>query len=138
MMDIAELKELIAILEGSGMELIEIVDAGKSLRLVMETEAEGDDVSADVHEPSEAPDPVTVIVTAHLAGAFLVQHPLRSARFAPIGDRIRAGEILGLVQVGTIYSPVTAPSAGSVRQVLAEPEMLVGFGTPLFEFAPTS
>lgn len=138
MMDIAELETLIAMLDGAGLASIEIADGRQSLRLVMETGEGAGVVLADSHDPTEFADPNPVVVRAQLPGTFLVRHPLRPAPFAPIGDRIGAGDILGLVQVGPIYSPVTAPVAGTVKHVLAETPSPVQFGAPLFELTPAA
>jgi acetyl-CoA carboxylase biotin carboxyl carrier protein len=73
------------------------------------------------------------LVPATLPGTFLTQHPSSSSPLVPLGGRVRAGDIVGLVQVGSIYAPVIAPVDGSLDRILAAPETLVGFGTPLFE-----
>jgi acetyl-CoA carboxylase biotin carboxyl carrier protein len=70
---------------------------------------------------------------ASAPGIFLRAHPSRSGPFVRPGARVAAGEVLGLLAMGPILLPVTAPEACivlSLTQVRA-----VGYGTPLVEIA---
>jgi acetyl-CoA carboxylase biotin carboxyl carrier protein len=73
--------------------------------------------------------------TAVAPGHFLLAHPARETEFAPPGSTVRQGDTLGLVQVGTVFTSVTAPCDGTVLRRLAEPGALVGYGTPLIAIA---
>ena len=72
---------------------------------------------------------VTAVAVA--PGRFLPAHPARDSVFAPEGALVRQGDVLGLVQVGPVYSAVTAPCAGFVRNLLTQPGALVGYGDPV-------
>jgi acetyl-CoA carboxylase biotin carboxyl carrier protein len=75
------------------------------------------------------------VVRAALAGTFLTAHPLRAEPLAPAGDRVVAGQTLGLIRIGDLLAPVCAPADGVVDALLAEDGALVGFGDPLFALA---
>ena len=128
---IAEIEALLAAMERHGIERIELEDADGSLSLGLPPAAAL--VRAPASEPSDSssgnPAPVA---KATIAGRFLPAHPWRAKPFAEIGQQVAAGEIVGLVQVGCLYVPVTAPANGVVASVMAEPDALVGYGTPLF------
>ena len=67
---------------------------------------------------------------ATIAGRFLPAHPWRAKPFAEIGQRVAAGEIVGLVQVGCLYVPVTAP-ADAVQRWSTDPRSRVPALPPL-------
>lgn len=77
-----------------------------------------------------------IVATAASVGVFLQGHPLRDAPLAPIGARVRAGQALGLLQIGALLLPATASQDGIVAGLLVAQGMLVGYGTPLIELQP--
>ncbi len=81
--------------------------------------------------------PVAVhVVTAPGAGRFLAAHPLHAAPLAAEGTEVAAGQVIALLQVGSLLLPVTAPLAAIVASVCATPGEIVGYGTPLLELHP--
>ncbi len=86
-------------------------------------------------EPVPAAPGRDVTAIAVAPGRFLPAHPARDAAFAPEGTLVRQGDVLGLVQLGPIYSAVTAPCTGIVRALLAQPGALVGYGDPIMVIA---
>ncbi|ANF58172.1 acetyl-CoA carboxylase biotin carboxyl carrier protein [Halotalea alkalilenta] len=72
------------------------------------------------------------IVRADTVGQFLIQHPLRETPLVRQGDRVDAGDLLGLLRIGSLYLPVRAHVAGRVSEPLTPPGGLVGYGAPLF------
>jgi biotin carboxyl carrier protein len=126
---IAEIEALLAAMERHGIERIELEDAEGSLSLALPpTAAAADPVPRPTVQLAETPAPVA---KATIAGRFLPAHPWRAKPFAEIGQPVVTGEIVGIVQVGHLYVPVTAPADGVVDAILAEPGALVGYGSPL-------
>jgi len=79
--------------------------------------------------------PQGLTVRAPSVGVFAA-HPLQVTPLALPGARVRAGEPIGLMQIGALLLPVHAPQNAIVRAVRAAPGTPVGFGTPLFELDP--
>lgn len=77
--------------------------------------------------------PATSTVSADAVGRFLVAHPLMARPFVDVGDRVVAGQTLGLLKLGLIYKPVLADRGGTVRRILARNGAGVDWKTPLFE-----
>jgi acetyl-CoA carboxylase biotin carboxyl carrier protein len=73
------------------------------------------------------------IATASSVGVFLHAHPLRAGPLAAPGTAVHAGQVLGLLQIGALLLPVTAPQDGVVARMQVEHGMAVGYGTPLVE-----
>jgi len=136
-MQIAELKQLVEWLEQADIGSFEIESADCRLRLSLHRG----------NAPLSAPSLVVdcrgdaviddgIIVTAALPGSFVVQHPMSSAPLGRLGEQVQEGDIVGLIEVGSIYTPVAAPANGRLVGMLAVPEALVDFGTPLFQIQP--
>jgi acetyl-CoA carboxylase biotin carboxyl carrier protein len=67
---------------------------------------------------------------------FLHCHPLAATPLARIGERVGAGQTVGLLQIGPLLLPVTAPQAGIVDSIHAADGLPVGYGAPLVELHP--
>jgi len=85
-----------------------------------------------------APDAPPVTASAGSVGVFLHRHPLHETPLAPIGETVRAGQPLGLLQIGALLLPVPAPQDGVVTALPVAHSTLVGYGTPLVELQPGS
>jgi acetyl-CoA carboxylase biotin carboxyl carrier protein len=132
-MELAELRQIIAWAEAAGLRSLEISAPGRSLRLSLgSTEPAALAVTGreDTGGPAEA---AATVIAAHVTGTFLAAHPMRSAPFVRPGDAVRAGDVLGLLKIGQIYAPVTAPQDGIVLRVLVETGTLADYGMPLLE-----
>ena len=81
-------------------------------------------------EPAPAA-PAGSAATAGSVGVFLHRHPMHHAALAEAGDTVRAGQVVGLLQIGALLLPVTAPFAGVVANVLVAHGATVGYGARL-------
>jgi biotin carboxyl carrier protein len=129
-MEIAELEQIARWLEEAGLGLIEITGPHGSVRITMEGQGAIVDRSG---VPAPSADPADLLVTAASPGTFCDQHPTRTAPLAPEASAVRAGDIIGLVEVGGIYAPVAAPADGILARRLVAPGTLISYGTPLFD-----
>ena len=77
--------------------------------------------------------PSRLTVAACSVGVFLHGHPLQTTPLARPGARVRAGQPLGLLQIGALLLPVTAPKDAMVIDALVAHGETVGFATPLVE-----
>jgi acetyl-CoA carboxylase biotin carboxyl carrier protein len=124
--------QLCAWLADTDISLLELTGPARTLRLLH------DDTRVTV-ETVDGPEGLcqpALIVRAQAPGRFLQQHPLRDRAIAAIGEDVAADAPLGLLQIGPLLLPVSAPSTGTVTDVLAEHGAIVGYGTPLFELQP--
>ena len=91
--------------------------------------------SADA--PVAASLPATLPVTARLVGFF---HPGQGPEGEPlvkVGDRVRQGQTLATIESLRQITAVTAPSAGIVREIVAEARQPVQYGDVLIILEPT-
>jgi acetyl-CoA carboxylase biotin carboxyl carrier protein len=136
--DIAQLGEWLA---ATDIAVLELHGPSGSLRL----ERRGDTVEAHTEMLSSyrgwdaATDgPPEHTVAADTPGIFLHHHPLHSASLVKPGASVIAGQVLALLQIGSVLLAVRAPRAGRVEGYWVEHGAPVGYGTPLIELSETT
>lgn len=130
-MHVDAVKQLSAWLEATDIDMLELEGPGERLRLCRN----GSKFEPVPDGANEATGPRTV-VAASSVGVFQLEHPARGEALASRGTRVRAGQVLGLLQIGALLLPVAAPHDGTVAAVLIEPGTAVSYGTPLVELQP--
>ncbi|CBJ40594.1 conserved hypothethical protein (plasmid) [Ralstonia solanacearum CMR15] len=73
----------------------------------------------------------TEVVRAGSVGVFRHQHPQQTAPLAAVGASVRASQPLGLLQIGPLLLPVTAPCDAMVQDMPVPDGTVVGWGTSL-------
>jgi acetyl-CoA carboxylase biotin carboxyl carrier protein len=134
-----QLREIAGWMAASGLELLVLRTPDEVIRLGrggVPLEAG----QAPVPRPASArPRGVeTLAVRSASVGVFLLRHPARAQPLAEVGQRVTAGEALGLLRIGPLLLPVAAPTDGRVVRVHAADASPVGFGVLLFDFHPHS
>lgn len=137
-MRIDSLQQLATSLADAGIGLLELRGPGVLLRLGRDAAdvAAGVEASVSTPGPSRSTPSTGTTVNAPAAGVFLHAHPMQSTPLAPVGAPVRAGAPIGLLQIGALMLPVTAPRAAVVAGLLVAHGATVGYGTPLVELAP--
>lgn len=74
-------------------------------------------------------------VQAHSVGHFLHAHPLQAAPLVAPGQAVTAGQPLGLLRIGALLLPVTAPRPGRFVGHAVPHGNAVGYGTVLMRLA---
>jgi acetyl-CoA carboxylase biotin carboxyl carrier protein len=119
--------QLAAWLAGTDIGLLELRTPQGTLRLGRQ----GDEI---IELPVEEIEPVSI--HAPSLGVFLQGHPLATTPLVRIGQRVQEGQTIGLLKIGPLLLPVTAPRAGIVDSIHATDGLAVGYGTPLFDLHP--
>lgn len=126
-------------LAGTDIERIEIDEPGLQVRMSRGAGGAQWEADPEANSPASAartPPAVavqTVVATAPCAGIFLDRHPLRAAPLALPGQRVGAGDVIGLLQLGQVLAPVVAPAGGVIVGARCASGELVGYGAPLIE-----
>jgi biotin carboxyl carrier protein len=143
-MELDELRQLTAWLLSSDLRCLELSRPGERVRL---TVADGSRSAVSINDDKpDAPAAISaghpgsgaVVVRTESAGLFTLTHPMRNEPFVKIGDRVRENAVLGLLKIGLLYAPITAPTPGIVTKITATDGALLGFGSPVLELEPTS
>lgn len=125
--------QLSAWLANTDIGLLELRTPHGTLRLGRQG---GDMVELPMEEEEEEGEAEPVTVKASSVGLFLHTHPVATEPLARIGQRVDAGQLIGLLNIGPLLLPVSAPQAGIVDALHAESGIAVGYGAPLIDLHP--
>ncbi|MCH7629012.1 MAG: hypothetical protein IH997_09915 [Proteobacteria bacterium] len=77
-----------------------------------------------------------IVVTAPYLGTFYRAPKPGEPNFVELDQTVEAGTDLCLVEVMKLFTAVSAPSNGVIRQILARDGEMVAEGAPLFALEP--
>lgn len=86
--------------------------------------------------PAAAPAPADKCITAPLVGTFYAASAPEQPPFVKVGDRVRKGQPVCLLEAMKMMSEIPAPCDCEITAVLKENGALVSFGEPLFRYQP--
>ena len=89
--------------------------------------------------PAAAPAPAqeeAPAVTAPLVGTFYAAPAPDQAPFVAVGDRVKKGQTVCLIEAMKMMSEVPAPCDCVIEEILKDSGELVSFGEPLIRYKP--
>ena len=142
--DPALVRELAELLTENNLTEIEVEDGDRKIRVQRSLIAAAAPAPAIAAAPAaqpmmappmdaEAPvgEPEGESVRSPMVGtAYLASEP-GAAPFVSVGDSVKAGDTLLIVEAMKVMNPITAPHGGVVKQVLVESGQPVEFDQPL-------
>ena len=153
-MDLRKIKKLIDLLEESNLAELEIKEGEEVVRLsrVPKNTAPAAPASAPV---AAAPAPVVAaapvaaapeapaaevlpaghVVKAPMVGTFYVSATPGAPPFVKVGQQVKAGETLGVIEAMKMFNQIEAEVAGTVQAILVENGQPVEFDEPMFVIA---
>lgn len=121
--------QLAAWLANTDIGLLELRTPNGTLRLGRQ----GDNI---IELPDEEAELELLAIRAPSLGVFLQSHPLATTPLVRTGQRVEAGQAIGLLKIGPLLLPVTTPQAGIVDSIHAADGLAVGYGAQLFDLQP--
>jgi acetyl-CoA carboxylase biotin carboxyl carrier protein len=155
-MDIRKIKKLIELLEESGIAEIEIKEGEEAVRIsrlptggvsalplaAPHMAAPPPANSAPAASPSPAPaaalapaakpKPNEHVITAPMVGTFYGSPSPGAKAFVEIGDEIKVGQVLCIIEAMKMMNQIEADRAGRITSIMARNGDPVEFGQPLF------
>ena len=155
-MDLRKIKKLIDLLEESNLAELEIKEGEEIVRLSRLPKGmvgtlpmvAAPAAPAPVRVEAPAASPVAVpaetpagggkalpdghVVKAPMVGTFYASANPDSPPFAKVGQAVKAGETLGIIEAMKMFNQIEADAAGTVLAVLASSGQPVEFDEPLF------
>jgi acetyl-CoA carboxylase biotin carboxyl carrier protein len=157
-LDLKELKEILQILEEKEIEEFELEEEGMKLRIRKAAAPSGNHASAPVvplpamapapppvatapvplaepaaaPAPAEAADPDVTVVKSPIVGTFYRTPDPNSSPFVAVGDRVRVGQVLCIIEAMKLMNEIEAEVAGEVLKIHKESGQPVQFGDALF------
>ena len=144
-MELKEIKELMAAFDASTSSYFGIEEQGLKLKLKKPTA-----VQVQAAPVSVQPQPVAVVETqtapaaaqeekpegdlvlAPLVGVFYSAPSPEEKPYVQVGDKVKAGQVLCLIEAMKMMSEITAPRDGVIKEIYAKNQDVVGFEEQLF------
>lgn len=163
-MDIKKIKKLIEILELSSISQIEIKEGKDSIKLcknlpnvitsnfsqlqpnMISAPSIAHNLPSQIDNTSMAP-PITVSnlennssihvpIKSPMVGTFYSANSPESKPFVKVGDRIKKGDLLCIIEAMKMFNQIEAEVSGTIEEVLVQSGQPVEFGQPLFNILP--
>jgi len=143
-MDLRKLKTLIDLVSESNVSELEITEAEGKVRIVKGGGAMVQQyaapaaalapvaVAAQSPAPAAAPAVVVHTVKSPMVGTFYRSASPGAKAFVEIGDSIKVGETVCIIEAMKILNEIEADKSGTVTQILCENGQAVEYGQPLF------
>ncbi|MDG1580008.1 acetyl-CoA carboxylase biotin carboxyl carrier protein [Pseudomonas sp. GOM6] len=150
-MDIRKVKKLIELLEESGIDELEIREGEESVRISRHSAkamaapvyaAAPAPVAAPVAAPAAAAPAAEAAPAAAKLNGHVVRSPMvgtfyraaspTSANFAEVGQTVKKGDILCIVEAMKMMNHIEAEASGVIEQILVENGQPVEYDQPLF------
>ena len=159
-MDLRKIKKLIDLLEESNLAEIEIKEGEESVRLArvpkgglvaaaapvvhhvpapaaasvpaMPMLSPVDGATGGAHKPHGHDLPAGHVVRAPMVGTFYASPAPDKPAFVSVGQAVKAGETLGIIEAMKMFNPIEADVSGTVLAIQCESGQPVEFDQPLF------
>lgn len=146
-MDIRKVKKLIELLDESGIAEIEITEGEESVRISRySTQVQMAPMMAPAAAPLQAPTAAAVAavapvaeldddgysVTSPMVGTFYSAASPGSAPFVQVGDRVKEGDTLCIVEAMKMMNQIESDVSGVVKSIRAQNGDPIEYGQTLF------
>jgi acetyl-CoA carboxylase biotin carboxyl carrier protein len=155
-MDLRKIKKLIDLLEESNLSEIEIKEGEESVRLARHPKGTTYSTPTPAqhvqhHEPAPRAAPVASpavesssggrsaaslpeghVVRSPMVGTFYLSPSPDAPPFVKIGQAIKAGDTIGIIEAMKMFNPIEADVSGTISAVLSSSGQPVEFDEPLF------
>ena len=147
-MDISDLKEILRILEAQDITEFELEQDGVKLRVCRSSTvpAPAAGMAVTTLVPTAAAPPAALppmlpaadpgengtAVKSPIVGTFYRAADPNSPPFVSVGDRVKVGQVLCIIEAMKLMNEIEADVAGVIREILVENGQPVEFGQALF------
>ena len=134
-----ELNDLLARFEGSSLSKLKLSTQEFTIEMERAVSAPAAPVIPAAAAAPAAPaatEPEGDAITAPMVGTFYTAPTPDQPPFVQVGDRVKKGQPLCLLEAMKMMSEVTAPCDCEITAVLKENGALVSFGDGLFGYRP--
>ena len=147
-MDIRKIKKLIELLEESGIEELEIQEGEESVRISRGSRHAAPAYAPQPAAPAPAPaapapapaaaapaqddTPSGHLVRSPMVGTFYRPPSPGAASFVEVGQKVKAGDVLCIVEAMKMMNQIEADKSGTIDAILVEDGEPVEFDQPLF------
>ncbi len=138
MMDIKRLEHIMKLMANYGVSEIEVSDNNQKIRIVKQNtlsagEAEVTVSATPAAQPPTAKKPTESrkTITSPFVGTFYRAPGPGAEPFVTVGQQVKKGEVLCIIEAMKLMNEIEAESAGTVAEILVENGKPVEFDQPL-------
>ena len=124
-MDLRKLKKLIDLVEESGIAEIEVTEGEEKVRITRTTAAAAPAAAPAARDLSNAQK-------SPMVGTFYRAPGPNAAAFVEVGQQVKAGDTLCIIEAMKLMNEIEAEKSGVVKEILVENGTPVEYGEPLF------
>ncbi|MBX3383174.1 MAG: acetyl-CoA carboxylase biotin carboxyl carrier protein [Phycisphaeraceae bacterium] len=145
-MDIARLKEIVAMMTANDLSEVEIKGDKESITIkrggvvTVQTVAAPAPVQAHAAPAAPAPAPAPAapgtFIESPMVGTFYLTPNPDAAPFVKVGQTVSADTVVCIIEAMKVFNEIKAEKAGVVESVLAKSGQAVEFGQKLFAIKP--
>ncbi len=134
-----QLKHLVHLLDGSDVSEIEVKRAGEGIHLVLRKAKVQTNEGPDIYHVQPTFTENTVIpavetrytITSSLVGIFHPWSRANGTQRVVVGERVKVGQIVGMIQSLNVINEVETPFAGRITEILVQDGQAVEYGQQL-------
>ena len=137
-MDIKKIRELVDLMEEKDLLTLEYGQDDKYISLTRNTGVQT--VAApQVAAPAAAATPVAKtpsgkLETSPMVGVFYSAPSPNDPPFVKVGQKVKAGDTLGIIEAMKIMNPLEATQSGIIEEILVSNAEVVEFGQPIIRY----
>ncbi|MBI5075941.1 MAG: acetyl-CoA carboxylase biotin carboxyl carrier protein [Nitrospirae bacterium] len=147
-MELEDLKEIIELLKETDITELQVEKDGTKVKIKREKYLQSIEIPA--HRPSvvtaqetqvreavaEEPEQRLITVTSPIVGTFYRSPSPEAASFIEIGQKVKKGQVLCLIEAMKLMNEIECEADGTVVKALVENGQAVEYGEPLFLVEP--
>jgi len=154
-MDYADIRRLVKLVETSNISEFEIEEGGAKLRIMKQSSVVTQFVNPQMVQPQQAyaPAPLTGVpiapaisavpqasktidVLSPMVGTFYRAPSPDAPAYVQVGDMVRSGQALCIVEAMKLMNEIESEAAGRVVEIVPQNAQAVEFGQVLFRIEP--
>jgi acetyl-CoA carboxylase biotin carboxyl carrier protein len=147
--DVKLVRDLAKMLDQTNLTEIEVADGDRRIRVAREPAPQAASfvatapmvapalasIPAPAAAPAAAPQVEANAVKSPMVGTVYLAAEPSAPSFVNVGDTVKAGQTLLIVEAMKVMNPITAPAAGTVKAILVENGQPVEYDQPLIVVA---
>ena len=140
-MDEKEIRTYARLMEELNLTGLEIESEGSRMRLerspapvqAVAVPAAAPAPQAEQSTPPASEEPGVVTVTSPMVGVFYAAPSEDAKPYVKVGDRVKAGDVLCIIEAMKLLNEIAAEQDGVVAEICVENAETVDYGAPLFK-----
>jgi acetyl-CoA carboxylase biotin carboxyl carrier protein len=135
-MNIEDIKQLAQIVSENGLESLEVISKDATIKLKNRQNTQVKNVeqeSAPQKEKTTVETDNKIIIKSPMVGVFYSSPSPDSDPFVKVGDKVKKGDVLCIIEAMKLLNDITADRDGEIAEICVEDGQAVEFAQPLFK-----